>query len=172
MKIEGSYINRKGDTVTVTIEIAGSKAADIAIEPDGVLEFAAEDTVVIDSGVNDSLDVCQQHSCTIALHAKQYVAQLFTKEYKDGKVEVSVNDKCVFSGWLEPRTLSQPFNDVYDDLSLQCVDSLSATQYSNYKDVNNSTSYNSAVLKADVRTFKALLQSSSLQNPALPKLPN
>ena len=157
MKIEGSYINRKGDTVTVTINVAGSKAADIAIEPDGVLEFAAEDTVVIDSGVNDSLDVCQQHSCTIALHAKAYVAQLFTEEYKDGKVEVSVNDKCVFSGWLEPRTLSQPFNDVYDDLSLQCVDSLSATQYSNYKDVNNSTSYNSAVLKADVRTFKALL---------------
>ena len=157
MKIEGSYINRKGDTVTVTIEIAGSKASDITIEPDGVLEFAADDTVVIDSGVNDSLDVCQQHSCTIALHANQYVAQLFTEEYEDGKVEVSVNDKCVFSGWLEPRTLSQPFNDVYDDLSLQCVDSLSATQYSNYKDANDSTSYNPAALKADVRTFKALI---------------
>lgn len=160
MKIEGSYINRKGDTVTVSIEIAGSKAADIAIEPDGVLEFAAEDTVVIDSGVNDSLDVCQQHSCTIALHAKQYVAQLFTEEYKDGKVEVSVNDKCMFSGWLEPRTLTQPFNDIYDDLSLQCVDSLSAMQYSNYKNVNNTTTYTAAAEKAEMRTFKDLLTES------------
>lgn len=157
MKIEGSYVNKKGDTVTVSIIVAGSTGNDIAIEPDGVLEFAADDTVMIDSGVNDSLDVCQQHSCTIALHAATYVSDLFTSEYKDGKVEVSVNGTCVFSGWLEPRTLTQPFNDVYDDLSLQCVDSLSAMQYSNYKDVNNTTTYTAAAEKVGMRTFKDLL---------------
>ena len=157
MKIEGSYVNKKGDTVTVEITIPGATANDIAIEPGGVLEFAADDTVTIDSGVNDSLDVCQQHSCTIALHAATYVSDLFTSEYKDGKVEVSVNGACVFSGWLEPRTLTQPFNDVYDDLSLQCVDSLSAMQYSNYKDVNNTTTYTAAAEKAGMRTFKDLL---------------
>lgn len=157
MKIEGSFVNKKGDAVKVSIIVAGSTADDIAIEPGGVLEFAADDTVTIDSGVNDSLDVCQQHSCTIALHAATYVSDLFTSEYKDGKVEVSVNGACVFSGWLEPRTLTQPFNDVYDDLSLQCVDSLSAMQYSNYKGVNNTTTYTAAAEKADMRTFKDLL---------------
>lgn len=157
MNIEGSFVNKKGDTIAVVITIAGSTGNDIAIEPGGVLEFAADDTVTIDSGVNDSLDVCQQHSCTIALHAATYVSDLFTSEYKDGKVEVSVNGACVFSGWLEPRTLTQPFNDVYDDLSLQCVDSLSAMQYSNYKDVNNTTTYAAAAEKADMRTFKELL---------------
>ena len=157
MKIEGSYVNKKGDTVTVSIIVAGSTGNDIAIEPDGVLEFAADDTVTIESGVNDSLDVCQQHSCTIALHAATYISDLFTSEYKDGKVEVSVNGTCVFSGWLEPRTLTQPFNDVYDDLSLQCVDSLSAMQYSNYKDVNNTTTYTAAAEKVGMRTFKDLL---------------
>ncbi|MCI7654126.1 MAG: hypothetical protein MSS51_07630 [Bacteroidales bacterium] len=143
--------------MAVVITIAGATGNDIAIEPDGVLEFAADDTVMIDSGVNDSLDVCQQHSCTIALHAATYVSDLFTSEYKDGKVEVSVNGTCVFSGWLEPRTLTQPFNDVYDDLSLQCVDSLSAMQYSNYKDVNNTTTYTAAAEKVGMRTFKDLL---------------
>lgn len=157
MKIEGSFVNNKGDIVAVVITIAGATGNDIAIEPDGVLEFAAEDTVKIDSGVNDSLDVCQQHSCTIALHAATYVSDLFTSEYKDGKVEVSVNGTCMFSGWLEPRTLTQPFNDVYDDLSLQCVDSLSAMQYSNYKNVNNTTTYTAAAEKAEMRTFKDLL---------------
>lgn len=160
MKIEGSFVNRKGDVVKVTITISSSTASDITIEPDGVLEFAVDDTVSIDSGVNDSLDVCQQHSCTINLHTREYVAALFTKEYKDGKVEVFVNDACVFSGWLEPRTLSQPFNEVYDDLSLQCVDSLSAMQYSNYKDVTNSTTYNSAARGADMRTFRTLLMEA------------
>ena len=160
MKIEGSFVNNKGDIVAVVITIAGSTGNDIAIEPDGVLEFAADDTVTIDSGVNDSLDVCQQHSCTIALHAATYVSDLFTNEYKDGKVEVNVNGACVFSGWLEPRTLTQPFNDVYDDLSLQCVDSLSAMQYSNYKNVNNTTTYTAAAEKAEMRTFKDLLTES------------
>ena len=160
MKIEGSFVNNKGDIVAVVITIAGATDNDIAIEPDGVLEFAADDTVTIDSGVNDSLDVCQQHSCTIALHAATYVSDLFTSEYKDGKVEVSVNGACVFSGWLEPRTLTQPFNDVYDDLSLQCVDSLSAMQYSNYKNVNNTTTYTAAAEKAEMRTFKDLLTES------------
>ena len=160
MKIEGSFVNNKGDIVAVVITIAGATGNDIAIEPDGVLEFAADDTVTIDSGVNDSLDVCQQHSCTIALHAATYVSDLFTSEYKDGKVEVSVNGTCVFSGWLEPRTLTQPFNDVYDDLSLQCVDSLSAMQYSNYKNVNNTTTYTAAAEKAEMRTFKDLLTES------------
>jgi len=157
MKIEGSFVNNKGDIVTVVITIAGTTGNDIVIEPGGVLEFAADDTVKIDSGVNDSLDVCQQHSCTIALHAATYVSDLFTSEYKDGKVEVSVNGTCMFSGWLEPRTLTQPFNDVYDDLSLQCVDSLSAMQYSNYKNVNNTTTYTAAAEKAGMRTFKDLL---------------
>lgn len=157
MKIEGSFVNNKGDIVAVVITIAGATGNDIAIDPDGLLEFAADDTVTIESGVNDSLDVCQQHSCTIALHAATYVSDLFTSEYKDGKVEVSVNDTCVFSGWLEPRTLTQPFNDVYDDLSLQCVDSLSAMQYSNYKNVNNTTTYTAAAEKAKMRTFKDLL---------------
>ena len=160
MKIEGSFVNNKGDIVAVVITIAGATDNDIAIEPDGVLEFAADDTVTIDSGVNDSLDVCQQHSCTIALHAATYVSDLFTSEYKDGKVEVSVNGTCMFSGWLEPRTLTQPFNDVYDDLSLQCVDSLSAMQYSNYKNVNNTTTYTAAAEKAEMRTFKDLLTES------------
>ena len=160
MKIEGSFVNNKGDIVAVVITIAGATDNDIAIEPDGVLEFAADDTVTIDSGVNDSLDVCQQHSCTIALHAATYVSDLFTCEYKDGKVEVSVNGTCVFSGWLEPRTLTQPFNDIYDDLSLQCVDSLSAMQYSNYKNVNNTTTYTAAAEKAEMRTFKDLLTES------------
>lgn len=160
MKIEGSFVNNKGDIVAVVITIAGATGNDMAIEPDGVLEFAADDTVKIDSGVNDSLDVCQQHSCTIALHAATYVSDLFTSEYKDGKVEVSVNGACVFSGWLEPRTLTQPFNDVYDDLSLQCVDSLSAMQYSNFKNVNNTTTYTAAAEKAEMRTFKDLLTES------------
>ena len=157
MTIKGSFVNEKGDVVGVTITLTAT-GTDLAIEPDGELEFAADDTVTIDSGVNDSLDVAQQHGCTINLHARSYVGNLFTSEYKDGKVEVTVNGSCVFSGWLEPRVLSMPYNEYYDDMSLQAVDSLSACQYSKYGDVRDATGYNSAVAKTSLRTFKELLE--------------
>ncbi len=157
MKIAGEYVNKKGDVVGVAIT-TGTTDADIAIEPDGVLEFAAEDTVTIDSGVNDSMDVCQQHGCTINLHAKAYVSALYSKEYKDASVEVTVNGVTVFSGWLEPRALSMPFNKVYDDLTLQAVDSLSACQYSTYGDVRDTADYNVAATGASLRSFKELLK--------------
>ena len=159
MRIAGEYVNEKGDVVGVTMTLTASGGG-MEIEPDGILEFAADDTVTIDSGVNDSLDVAQQHGCTIRLHARGYVGALFTSEYKDGKVEVTVNGETVFSGWLEPRVLSMPFNEYYDDLSLQAVDSLSACQYSNYGDVRSSADYNSAAQKTAQRTFKALLKEA------------
>lgn len=157
MKIAGEFVNRKGDVVGVAITLSAT-GTDIEIEPDGDLEFADEDTVTIDSGVNDSLDVAQQHGCTINLHAKRYVGELFTSEYKDGAVEVTVGGVTVFSGWLEPRTLTMPYNDYYDDLSLQAVDSLSACQYSKYKEVRDTSSYTSAVVSTAMRSFKGLLK--------------
>jgi hypothetical protein len=157
MKIAGEYVNEKGDVVGVTITLSAT-GSDIEIEPGGDLEFSAEDTVTIESGVNDSLDVAQQHGCTINLHAKRYVGELFTSEYKDGAVEVTVGGAAVFSGWLEPRVLSMPYNDLYDDLNLQAVDSLSACQYSRYKGVRDTASYNTAVDATQMRTFKDLLK--------------
>lgn len=141
MKIEGSFVNKMGSTVTVSIVIAGSASADISIEPGSDLEFAAEDAVTIDGSINDSLDAVLQHSCTINLHALRYVPELFAKEYKDVAVTVKREGSTVFSGWLEPRTFSQPFNERYDDLSLSCVDSLSSLQYSPFRGVKDSTTY-------------------------------
>lgn len=166
MKVFGYFASQKGDIYKVEITINGN-GADIEIKEDADLQFAAEDIVVIDSGVDDSLDVVQQHTCTIALQAKRYIDSLFAKEYKDAKVEISRvvsgygsdEEKTVnvFSGWLEPRTLSQPFNEVYDDLSLQCVDCLSAMQYSPFRGVGVTTTYTAAAQKAGMSTFKALL---------------
>ena len=158
MKIEGSFVNKMGSTITVSIVIAGSTSADISIEPGSDLEFDAEDTVVIDGSINDSLDAVLQHSCTINLHALRYIPELFAKEYKDVAVTVKRNGDVVFSGWLEPRTFSQPFNERYDDLSLSCVDSLSSLQYSPFRGVNDSTTYTAEREKTALCTFDALIK--------------
>lgn len=166
MRIYGYFASVKGDIYRVDISIA-TAADDIEIMPDSSLQFAEEDAVTIESGVDNSFDVVQQQICTLSLQAAGYIPQLFTLEYKDARVEVSrvvsgyltagEQTECVFSGWLEPRTLSQPFNERYDDLSLQAVDCLSAMQYSPFRSVGAGATYNSAVRNAGQSTFLSLL---------------
>ena len=84
MIIKGSFVNEKGDVVGVTLTLTAT-GADLEIEPDGELEFAADDTVTIDSGVNDSLDVAQQHGCTISLHALSYVESCSRASIRTGR---------------------------------------------------------------------------------------
>ena len=43
MIIKGSFVNEKGDVVGVTITLTAT-GTDLEIEPDGELEFAADDT--------------------------------------------------------------------------------------------------------------------------------
>lgn len=165
MRIYGYFTSVKGDTYKVTITTSGT-GTDMEICDGGVLEFASEDAAVISSGVDDSLDVAQQHGLRLKLHSRRLVEELFTSEYKDAGVDVSLVGgygtgsetlDCVFSGWLEPRTLSQPFNEVYDDLSLDCVDCLSAMQYSPFRGVGVTTTYEAARSASGMSTFASLL---------------
>lgn len=59
----------------------------------------------------------------------------FSTSCRDAVVNIYKNDTCIFAGFIEPQTLSQPYNDRWDELELNCIDALSALQYSKYKNV-------------------------------------
>lgn len=160
MKIYGSFVNIKKRLVSLTINIPDSTSADLEISDGAALQFADSDTIVTESGVNDSMDVLQQHSATIALQANKYIEELFSREYKDASVEVSLDGNCVFSGWLEPRALSMPFNDFYDDLSLSCIDCLSALQYSPFRGIKSKSDYETVKSNSGASTFQSLINDA------------
>lgn len=158
MYLHGSFLNKKSEVVTVCIlsHSDKSQALEIGNEDDGVL--FTDNPVEIKSEVNDTLDHLLCSSATINLQVKNYMAGLFCNTCRDAVVNIYRGDICVFAGYLEPQTYSQPYNEIYDELSLNCVDCLSALQYSNYKNIGSlGVSYSVVKGKATQRTFLSLL---------------
>ena len=158
MKLQGSFVNQKGQTVAVLLDDLGSDSTVVAIEPGGDVQFAADDTVVIESGVNDSFDVVQQHSATIKLQAKRFMKELFASGVHSIGVDISVDGKVLFDGWVEPNVYSQSFIDPYDDLEISCIDGLSALQYTNWAFVDSNKPWKDAVRAATMTTFQDIIE--------------
>ena len=159
MYIHGSFINKLGQTVTVEMVAKGdrSRVLEIGTEEAG-LWFAAEDAVVIEAETNDTFDVMLRRSCAVRLLSRGFVPDFFCANCREAVVNVRLDGRCVFAGFIEPMSLSQPFNDLLDEVELSCVDALSALQYSKYRDVGAAgVLYLDVKGAATTRTFADIL---------------
>ncbi len=135
MYIHGSFINKLGQTVTVEMVTKGDRSRELEIGTEEAgLWFAAEDAVVIEAETNDTFDVMLRRSCSVRLLSRGFVPDFFCANCREAVVNVRLDGRCVFAGFIEPMSLSQPFNDLLDEVELSCVDALSALQYSKWRD--------------------------------------
>lgn len=154
MYIHGSFISQQGDTVTVYIVTMGDRTKTIEIGTEDADVYFSEDPGDITNEINDTFDVLLRHSATIRLLCGNLITDLFCTSCRDAIVNIYVNDKCVFAGFIEPQTLSQPYNDRWDEIELNCIDVLSALQYSNFKNVGAlGIEYDTIKSKADEQSF-------------------
>lgn len=163
MYIHGEFVNRLGDTVGVEILTHGDKGEELVIAGDewgkGALFFPAEGAVSIKDETNDTFDHLLRQSCTITLMARDVVREFFCTSCRDAVVNVRVGGKLVFAGYLEPQTYSQGYNELYDDVELNCVDALSALQYQKYRNIGTlGVSYTTVKRKAAVRTMEEIVR--------------
>ena len=135
MYIHGSFLSQRGDTVTVYIVTQGDRTQTLEIGSEKADVFFTEDPAEITNEVNDTFDHLLRQSAKIRLLCGNLVSDLFSTSCRDAVVNIYKNDKCIFAGFIEPQTLSQPYNERWDELELNCIDVLSALQYSKYKNV-------------------------------------
>lgn len=135
MYLHGSFLSQRGDTVTVHIVTRNDRTQTLEVGTEKADVYFSEDPVEITSEVNDTFDVLLRHSATIRLLCGNLIADLFSTSCRDAVVNIYKNDTCIFAGFIEPQTLSQPYNDRWDEIELNCIDVLSALQYSKYKNV-------------------------------------
>ena len=156
MYLHGEFINHNGDTIAVHIVTQGSRTTEkiIGENDDSDFFFPADEAVTITSEVNDTFDHLLTQSAPINLQAKYYEESLYGSTCRDGTVNILRNGEVVFAGYIEPLSYSQNFNETYDDVSLSCIDCLSALQYSHYKDIGAlGVNYAKVRKEADQRTF-------------------
>ena len=135
MYIHGSFISQQSDTITVHIVTGNDRTQTIEIGTEKADVYFSEDPAEIENEVNDTFDVLLRNSAKIRLLCGNLIKDLFSTSCRDAVVNIYKNDTCIFAGFIEPQTLSQPYNDRWDELELNCIDALSALQYSKYKNV-------------------------------------
>ena len=135
MYIHGSFLSQQGDTVAVHIVTGSDRTQTIEIGTEKADVYFSDDPAEIENEVNDTFDVLLRNSAKIRLLCGNLITDLFSTSCRDAVVNIYKNDTCIFAGFIEPQTFSQPYNDRWDELELNCIDALSALQYSKYKNV-------------------------------------
>lgn len=135
MYIHGSFLSQRGDTITVHIVTGNDRTQTIEIGTEKADVYFSEEPAEIENEVNDTFDVLLRNSAKIRLLCGNLITNLFSTSCRDAVVNIYKNDTCIFAGFIEPQTLSQPYNDRWDELELNCIDALSTLQYSKYKNV-------------------------------------
>lgn len=135
MYIHGSFLSQQSDTITVHIVTENDRTQTIEIGTEKADVYFSEDPAEIENEVNDTFDVLLRNSAKIRLLCGNLITNLFSTSCRDAVVNIYKNDTCIFAGFIEPQTLSQPYNNRWDELELNCIDALSALQYSKYKNM-------------------------------------
>lgn len=155
--ITGQFRDKKEVLYTVNI---GAESNIVIGEggSDASVKFA-DDPVKISCDIEDTFQAVIKHSATITLNTKQYLGDiLFGGNPRSIPVEIFKEDVCIFSGYVEHNTYSQPFNRIWDEFDINCVDALSSAQYYRYRNMNPDE-YDSYRPSADSVSFKTILQN-------------
>ena len=144
--------------MTVHIVTLNDRAQTLEIGNESDDVFFAEDPVEITDEVNDTFDHLLRQSASIRLLCGNLITDFFSTSCRDAVVNVYKEGKCLFAGYIEPQTFSQPYNERWDELELNCVDALSALQYSKYKNVGTAgIEYSAVKAETEQRCFRDIV---------------
>lgn len=159
MYFHGSFLTQLGETVSVHIVTGNSRVKTVEIGDDKSGVFFTANPVEITSSVNDTFDHLLRSSATIRLLTRDFIQELFCTSCMDAVVNIFKGGKCVFAGFIEPQAYSQPYNEVYDELEISCVDALSALQYAAYRNVGGfGVVYEAVKASAGQRLFDEIVR--------------
>jgi len=144
-------------------------------DPGDDIRFAGENTVEIQSQVNDTFDHIMQTSATIRLLVKDDHPEFYVSDYRKVMVTIygkqydnnfnyanpNVNESnfgiILFSGYVEPMSYQQGFDQEWDELEINCIDILSATKYRKYRNITTKSAYDAFKAHTANRSLLALI---------------
>lgn len=133
MIIYGTFENIHNDTIEVEINNSTIQGEQIEIGENGL--FFSGDPIQIETNNDDTFEHIIRKSATINLVTNSYVGNLFFAEQaRSVSVEIRKNNQCIFFGYIDPNTYTQPYTSPLDEFSINCIDCLSTFKYYNYKD--------------------------------------
>ena len=157
MLYSGQFEDNNNVTCRVEIITDGDSTSTTIIGENG-LYFGGE-PVTIETNIDDTFQHIILKSATINLVTRDFVGNdLFANNARDIQVKIYKNNECIFAGFAEPNTFSQPYVNIVDEFSINCIDALSTLQYYNYKKTKVSN-YNTNKNSASTVSLTSILSS-------------
>ena len=155
--MKGQFRNISDKLITVII---GEENDGVTIGQDSTIKFGDE-PVVIEYSIDDSFQTIIKKTATINLVTKDYVgADLFSGNAREIGVLVKDEDnKVLFSGFLSPSTFNQPYNNYWDEFTLEAIDYLGTIEYYNYHNSSTKEDYDQNKADSTTVSFLSIIQN-------------
>ena len=137
MYIHGHFYNEQSERIEVHIVTHNDRTQELEIGAAGSGISWTDDPVEIESQVSDTFDVLLKHQATVRLLVKNFIPDFFCASCRDAVINIYREGECLFAGFIEPQTYSQPYNEEEDEIELSCLDVLTALQYTKYRNVGS-----------------------------------
>lgn len=155
MYIHGDFRDVNNVLYSVHILSDNDKTKELTIGDKGL--FFSGSPISIETDIDDTFQTIIRRSATINLVTSDYIGdKLFANNSRNIKVNIYKEDLCIYAGFVEPNTFSQPFANGLEEFTINTTDALTTLQYYNYGDVTLKT-YLKAKKDAKVKTFKDML---------------
>lgn len=155
MYIHGDFRDANNVLYSVHILSDNDKTKELTIGEKGL--FFSGSPISIETDIDDTFQTIIRRSATINLVTSDYIGdKLFANNSRNIKVNIYKEDLCIYAGFVEPNTFSQPFANGLEEFTINTTDALTTLQYYNYGDVTLKT-YLKAKKDAKVKTFKDML---------------
>lgn len=155
MYIHGQFRDINNVLYSVHILSNNDKTEEMIIGENGL--YFSGSPISIETDNEDTFQTIIKRSASINLVTKDYIGdKLFADNSRNIKVNIYKGDKCIYAGFVEPNTFSQPFVNGLDEFTVNTTDALATLQYYNYGDVNLNN-YKASRAKASVKSFKDML---------------
>lgn len=160
MYIHGQFRDINNVLYSVHILSNDDKTEEMIIGENGL--YFSGSPISIETDNEDTFQTIIKRSASINLVTKDYIGdKLFADNSRNIKVNIYKGDKCIYAGFVEPNTFSQPFVNGLDEFTVNTTDALATLQYYNYGDVNLNN-YKASRAKASVKSFKDMLDQIML----------
>lgn len=155
--MKGQFRNISDKLITVII---GEENDGVTIGQDSNIKFGDE-PVVIEYSLDDSFQTIIKKTATINLVTQDYVgADLFSGNAREiGVLVKDEDDKVLFSGFLSPSTFNQPYNNYWDEFTLEAIDYLGTIEYYNYGNSSTKEYYDQNKANATTVSFLSIIQN-------------
>lgn len=155
MYIHGDFRDVNNVLYSIHILSDNDKTKELTIGEKGL--YFSGSPISIETDIDDTFQTIIRRSATINLVTSDYIGdKLFANNSRNIKVNIYKEDLCIYAGFVEPNTFSQPFANGLEEFTINTTDALTTLQYYNYGDVTLKT-YLKAKKDAKVKTFKDML---------------